>query len=190
MKRFVRCCVLWLLVLALPMQGFAASTMLLCGAGHHGAAQAAEGVHDHGSHMHMVRAVWERSAGFRGAQRVFCDMSSPKAGLAFGVYDDMRERLIEAGTSDWEIAFAHDAETDTQKATLFKAVRDGRTRVLLGPTAKMGIGTNVQIRLVALHHLDAPWRPCDFEQRQGNECQEVVTSRRNPATRSRHIRAT
>jgi hypothetical protein len=126
-----------------------------------------------------VLAVWKRSAGFRGAQLVFCDMSSPKAGLAFSVYDDVRERLIEAGIPEREIAFVHDAETDAQKATLFKAVRDGRTRVLLGSTAKMGIGTNVQTRLVALHHLDAPWRPCDVEQRegrilrQGNECEEV-----------------
>ena len=126
-----------------------------------------------------VLGVWQRSAGFRGAQLVFCDMSSPKAGLAFSVYDDVRERLIESSIPEREIAFVHDAETDAQKAALFKAVRDGRTRVLLGSTAKMGIGTNVQTRLVALHHLDAPWRPCDVEQRegrilrQGNECDEV-----------------
>jgi hypothetical protein len=87
--------------------------------------------------------------------------------------------LIEAGVPEKEIAFVHDAETDTQKATLFKAVREGRVRVLLGSTAKMGIGTNVQTRLCALHHLDAPWRPCDVEQRegrilrQGNECEDV-----------------
>lgn len=126
-----------------------------------------------------VMGVWHRTAEFRGAQLVFCDLSSPKGGKAFSVYDDLRERLIEAGIPEKEIAFIHDAETDAEKATLFKAVRDGRIRVLLGSTAKMGIGTNVQTRLVALHHLDAPWRPCDVEQRegrilrQGNECDEV-----------------
>ena len=106
-------------------------------------------------------------------------MSSPKGGKSFSVYDDLRERLIDAGIPEKEIAFVHDAETDVQKATLFKAVREGRVRVLLGSTAKMGVGTNVQTRLRALHHLDAPWRPCDVEQRegrilrQGNECEEV-----------------
>ncbi|MBI2749094.1 MAG: DEAD/DEAH box helicase [Burkholderiales bacterium] len=129
--------------------------------------------------LREVLAIRERSTAFRGAQLVFCDMSSPKAGHAFSVYDDLRARLIEAGIPEKEIAFVHDAETDTQKATLFKAVREGRVRVLLGSTAKMGIGTNVQTRLCALHHLDAPWRPCDVEQRegrilrQGNECEDV-----------------
>ena len=126
-----------------------------------------------------VTWVWQRSAGFRGTQLVFCDLSSPKGGKAFSVYEDLRARLIDVGIPDKEIAFIHDAETDAQKASLFKAVRDGRVRVLVGSTAKMGIGTNVQTRLVALHHLDAPWRPCDVEQRegrilrQGNECVEV-----------------
>jgi hypothetical protein len=129
--------------------------------------------------LREVLAVRERSTAFRGAQLVFCDMSSPKAGQAFSVYDDLRTRLIEAGIPEKEIAFVYDAETDTQKATLFKAVREGRVRVLLGSTAKMGIGTNVQTRLCALHHLDAPWRTCDVEQRegrilrQGNECEDV-----------------
>ncbi len=124
-------------------------------------------------------AIWQRTANFRGTQLLFCDLSSPKGGKGFSVYDDLRERLIEAGISEKDIAFVHDAETDVQKATLFKAVREGRVRVLLGSTAKMGIGTNVQTRLVALHHLDAPWRPCDVEQRegrilrQGNDCEEV-----------------
>ncbi|MBI5720668.1 MAG: DEAD/DEAH box helicase [Burkholderiales bacterium] len=126
-----------------------------------------------------VLAVWERTADFRGAQLVFCDLSSPKGGKAFSVYDDMKARLIEAGVPEREIAFIHDADTDAQKATLFKAVREGKVRVLFGSTAKMGIGTNVQTRLAALHHLDAPWRPCDVEQRdgrilrQGNECEDV-----------------
>ncbi|MDI1339530.1 DEAD/DEAH box helicase [Polaromonas sp.] len=123
--------------------------------------------------------IWRRTESFRGAQMVFCDLSSPKGDKGFSVYDDLRQRLIEAGLPAKEIAFVHDAETDVQKATLFKAVREGRVRVLLGSTAKMGVGTNVQTRLCALHHLDAPWRPCDVEQRegrilrQGNECEEV-----------------
>ncbi len=126
-----------------------------------------------------VWAIRERSADFRGAQLVFCDLSSPKGGKAFSVYDDMKARLIARGMPEREIAFIHDADTDAQKATLFKAVREGKVRVLFGSTAKMGIGTNVQTRLVALHHLDAPWRPCDVEQRegrivrQGNECEDV-----------------
>ncbi|MDP3653785.1 MAG: DEAD/DEAH box helicase family protein [Rhodoferax sp.] len=126
-----------------------------------------------------IHVIWQRTADFRGTQLVFCDLSSPKGGRGFSVYDDLWERLIEAGIPEKEIAFVHDAETDAQKATLFKAVREGRVRVLLGSTAKMGIGTNVQTLLVALHHLDAPWRPCDVEQRegrilrQGNECEEV-----------------
>jgi len=126
-----------------------------------------------------VTDIWRRSTAFRGAQMVFCDLSSPKGDKGFSVYDDLRQRLIEAGLPEKEIAFVHDADTDVQKATLFKAVRDGRIRVLLGSTAKMGVGTNVQTRLCALHHLDAPWRPCDVEQRegrilrQGNECEDV-----------------
>jgi len=114
-----------------------------------------------------VHAIWQRTMDFRGAQLVFCDLSSPKGGKAFSVYDDLRARLMAAGIPEKEIAFIHGAETDAQKAALFKAVREGRVRVLLGSTAKMGVGTNVQTRLVALHHLDAPWRPCDVEQREG-----------------------
>ena len=126
-----------------------------------------------------VLAVRQRTEAFRGAQLVFCDLSSPKEGKAFSVYDDLKQRLVDAAVPATEVAFVHDADTDAQKATLFKAVREGRVRVLLGSTAKMGIGTNVQTRLAALHHLDAPWRPCDVEQRegrilrQGNECQDV-----------------
>nr|WP_297383506.1 DEAD/DEAH box helicase [uncultured Roseateles sp.] len=126
-----------------------------------------------------VVGIWQRTGDFRGAQLVFCDLSSPKGGTTFSVYDDLRARLVDAGIPEKDIAFVHDAETDTQKAALFKAVRDGRVRVLLGSTAKMGVGTNVQTRLVALHHLDAPWRPCDVEQRegrilrQGNESEDV-----------------
>lgn len=87
-----------------------------------------------------VHAIWQRTTDFRGAQLVFCDLSSPKGGKSFSVYDDLRDRLIGAGIPEKEIAFVHDAETDVQKATLFKAVREGRVRVLLGSTAKMGVG--------------------------------------------------
>lgn len=130
-----------------------------------------------------VTEIWHRTASFRGTQLIFCDLSSPKQGKAFSVYDDMKARLIAEGIPEKEIAFIHDADTDTQKATLFKAVREGRIRALFGSTPKMGIGTNVQTRLCALHHLDAPWRPCDVEQRegrilrQGNECDSVVIIR-------------
>ncbi|MES2356608.1 MAG: DEAD/DEAH box helicase [Pseudomonadota bacterium] len=130
-----------------------------------------------------VTDIWRRTASFRGTQLVFCDLSSPKYGKAFSVYDDMKARLIAAGIPEKEIAFIHDADTDAQKATLFKAVREGRVRILFGSTPKMGVGTNVQTRLYALHHLDAPWRPCDVEQRegrilrQGNECDSVTVIR-------------
>jgi hypothetical protein len=126
-----------------------------------------------------VVEIWTRTASFRGTQIVFCDLSSPKGGKAFSVYDDLRARLEKAGIPEQEITFIHDADSDAQKAELFRAVREGKVRVLLGSTAKLGIGTNVQTRLCALHHLDAPWRPCDVEQRegrilrQGNTCEEV-----------------
>ncbi|HEY0847156.1 MAG TPA: DEAD/DEAH box helicase family protein [Noviherbaspirillum sp.] len=132
-----------------------------------------------GACVREVAGIWHRTASFRGTQIVFCDLSSPKGGKSFSVYDDLRGRLTAAGIPDQEIAFVHDADTDVRKASLFKAVREGRIRVLLGSTAKMGIGTNVQTRLYALHHLDAPWRPCDVEQRegrilrQGSTCDEV-----------------
>ncbi len=117
--------------------------------------------------LREILDIWRRTADTRGTQMVFCDLSSPKAGKRFSVYDDLRQCLIDAGIPEQEIAFVHDAATDVQKARLFKSVREGRVRVLLGSTAKMGVGTNVQTRLVALHHLDAPWRPCDVEQREG-----------------------
>jgi N12 class adenine-specific DNA methylase len=129
--------------------------------------------------LREILEIWRRTADTRGTQMVFCDLSSPKAGKRFSVYDDLRQCLIDAGIPEQEIAFVHDAATDVQKARLFKSVREGRVRVLLGSTAKMGVGTNVQTRLVALHHLDAPWRPCDVEQRegrilrQGNQNEEV-----------------
>jgi hypothetical protein len=109
---------------------------------------------------------------------VFCDLSSPKGGKSFSVYDDLRDRLIGAGIPEKEIAFIHDAETDVQKATLFKAVREGRVRVLLGSTAKMGVGTNVQTRLTALHHLDAPGVPATSSSARGASCARAMSARK------------
>jgi N12 class adenine-specific DNA methylase len=126
-----------------------------------------------------VVRVWRATEGFRGAQLVFCDASTPKAGAGFTVYGALREALIASGIPAEQVAFVHDADTDAQKARLFRQVREGRVRVVLGSTQKLGTGTNVQRRLAALHELDCPWRPCDVEQRegrilrQGNECEEV-----------------
>lgn len=116
---------------------------------------------------HKVHGIWVETAGFRGAQIVFCDLSTPQSDGRFSVYQDLRHKLVEMGVPGSEIAFIHDHESDSAKEELFKAVRDGRIRILLGSTGKMGVGTNVQTRLVALHHLDAPWRPADVEQREG-----------------------
>ena len=126
--------------------------------------------------------IWEQTIPQRSAQLVFCDLSTPKAGV-FNVYDDMKAKLIERGIPETEIAFIHEANTDARKTELFGKVRSGAVRVLMGSTAKMGAGTNVQKRLIALHHLDVPWRPSDIEQRegrilrQGNENKEVYVFR-------------
>jgi N12 class adenine-specific DNA methylase len=115
-----------------------------------------------------IHEIWLQSAPTRGAQLVFCDISTPKSnGQWFSVYDDVREKLVARGIPADQIAFVQDYNDDASKAMLFKSVREGRVRILLGSTAKMGEGTNVQTWLVALHHLDAPWRPADIEQREG-----------------------
>jgi hypothetical protein len=110
-----------------------------------------------------------QSALTKGAQLVFCDLSTPqsKNGQSFSVYDDVRDKLVACGIPEDQIAFVQDYNDDASKAMLFKSVREGRIRILFGSTAKMGERTNVQTRLVALHHLDAPWRPADIEQREG-----------------------
>jgi N12 class adenine-specific DNA methylase len=113
-----------------------------------------------------ILRIWKATEGERSAQLVFSDLSTPDPDR-FNVYHDVRAKLVKAGVPTAEIAFIHDAETDTAKKLLFDAVNAGRVRVLLGSTEKMGAGTNVQRRLVALHHLDAPWRPRDIEQREG-----------------------
>jgi len=118
--------------------------------------------------VEKIHQIWLDSAATKGAQLVFCDLSTPQPGNRwFSVYDDIRAKLIDRGIPATEIAFMQDASADASKATLFKSVREGKIRVLFGSTLKMGEGTNVQTRLVALHHLDAPWRPADIEQREG-----------------------
>ncbi len=114
-----------------------------------------------------VERVWRETADHRSAQLVFCDLSTPSGKHGFSVYDDMRAKLVRKGIPEGEIAFIQDFDSDAAKAALFRDVRNGRVRILFGSTAKMGSGTNVQQRLIALHHLDAPWRPADVEQREG-----------------------
>ena len=114
-----------------------------------------------------VLQVWRDTAEIKGTQLVFCDLSTPKNDGSFNAYDDIKQKLMAQGVPPEEIAYIHDAKTETQKAELFAKVRKGQVRVLLGSTAKMGAGTNVQTRLAALHHLDCPWRPADIEQREG-----------------------
>lgn len=114
-----------------------------------------------------VHGVWRDTGAFRGAQVVFCDMSTPQSDGRFSAYQDLRYKLVEMGVPGAEIAFIHDHESDSAKEELFKAVREGHIRIMLGSTSKMGVGTNIQTRLTALHHLDAPWRPADVEQREG-----------------------
>lgn len=114
-----------------------------------------------------VYRIWEEYADTKATQLVFCDLSTPKNDGTFNVYDDMREKLIARGILAGQIRFIHEATTDAQKKELFGKVRSGEVRVLLGSTPKMGAGTNVQDRLIAIHNLDCPWRPSDLEQRQG-----------------------
>jgi len=118
---------------------------------------AADNVHRH----------WVDGANKRLTQLVFCDLSTPKKDGSFNVYEDIQQKLIERGIPEDEIAFIHNAESEAKKKELFSQVRNGKIRVLIGSTYKMGSGTNVQDRLIALHHLDVPWRPSDLEQREG-----------------------
>lgn len=117
--------------------------------------------------MDNVYRIWEEHADAKATQLVFCDLSTPKNDGTFNVYDDMREKLIARGIPAEQICFIHEATTDAQKKELFGKVRSGEVRVLFGSTPKMGAGTNVQDRLIAIHNLDCPWRPSDLEQRQG-----------------------
>ena len=126
-----------------------------------------------------VFEIWQQTTDQLSTQMVFCDLSTPKGNGEFNIYDDLRDKLIAKGIPAEEIAYIHTANTEVQKKELFGKVRSGQIRVLLGSTQKMGAGTNVQRKLVALHHLDCPWRPSDLQQRegrivrQGNENGEV-----------------
>ena len=111
--------------------------------------------------------ISERTKEQKSAQLIFCDLSTPKGDGTFNVYDDIKNKLIEKGVPSEQIKFIHEANTEKRKAELFAKVRSGQVRFLLGSTAKMGAGTNVQDRLIALHHLDVPWRPSDIEQQEG-----------------------
>ena len=114
-----------------------------------------------------IYRIWEETADKKSAQLVFCDLSTPKNDGTFSVYNDIRKKLIERGIPESEVRFIHEADTDVKKKELFQKTRKGEFRVLLGSTQKMGAGTNVQDRLIALHDVDCPWRPSDLEQRAG-----------------------
>lgn len=124
-------------------------------------------------------SIWEETKEQLSTQLIFCDLSTPKSDGSFNVYDDIREKLVTKGIPKEEIVFIHEAGTETKKAELFAKVRSGQVRVLLGSTPKLGVGTNIQDRLIALHHLDCPWKPADLEQqegrilRQGNQNKKV-----------------
>lgn len=126
-----------------------------------------------------VFEIWRRTADQRSTQMIFCDLSTPKDDGTFSVYDDIHAKLLELGIPENEIAFIHNAKSEVQKKDLFGKVRSGQVRILLGSTQRMGAGTNCQQKLIALHHLDCPWRPSDLQQRegriirQGNENKEV-----------------
>lgn len=126
-----------------------------------------------------VFEIWQRTTDKRSTQMIFCDLSTPKDDGTFSVYDDIHAKLLELGIPENEIAFIHNAKSEVQKKDLFGKVRSGQVRILLGSTQRMGAGTNCQQKLIALHHLDCPWRPSDLQQRegriirQGNENPEV-----------------
>ncbi|QNK41552.1 SNF2-related protein [Caproicibacter fermentans] len=126
-----------------------------------------------------IHEIWKESESVQGTQMVFCDLSTPHYDGRFNVYDDMKSKLIQMGIPENQVAFIHDAHTEKQKEQLFADMRAGKVRILFGSTSRMGAGTNAQRKIVAIHHMDAPWRPGDLEQRngrafrQGNENDEV-----------------
>ena len=115
----------------------------------------------------QIESIWRDTSAARSAQLVFCDLSVPTGGRGFSVYEDMRNKLLARGVPAAEVQFIQDYDGDAAKLQLFRDVRAGKVRILFGSTQKMGTGANVQERLIALHHLDAPWRPADVEQREG-----------------------
>ena len=126
-----------------------------------------------------VFQIYSENTENKSTQLIFCDFSTPKSDGSFNLYDDIRDKLTAKGIPKNEIAFIHEAETDVKKKELFTKLRQGKVRILIGSTSKCGAGTNVQDKLIALHHLDCPWRPSDLEQRegriirQGNENKDV-----------------
>lgn len=136
---------------------------------------------DEGSKINLVVKhafqIWQDSAPVRGTQMIFLDMGTPTGGSRCDLYSDMRTKLVKLGVPSEEVAFIHEAGTDKAKEKLFESVRAGRVRILIGSTAKMGVGTNVQTRLVALHHIDGPWRPADVEQREGRIIRQGNTNK-------------
>ena len=124
-------------------------------------------------------SIWQETSDICATQLIFCDLSTPKGDGSFNVYDDVRDKLVAKGVPREEVAFIHEATTETKKAELFAKVRAGQVRILFGSTPKLGAGTNIQDRLIALHHLDCPWKPSDLEQqegrilRQGNQNKKV-----------------
>jgi N12 class adenine-specific DNA methylase/predicted RNA methylase len=131
-----------------------------------------------GACLKNVHRIWELTAGFKGTQLIFSDMGTP-TGKSLNLYEDMRKRLVAMGIPREQIAFIHEADSDSAKSVLFSRVRAGSIRVVIGSTSKLGTGTNVQTRLYAVHHLTTPWRPSDIEQRdgrierQGNTCEAI-----------------
>jgi len=129
--------------------------------------------------INNVFDIYTKNSDTKATQLIFCDFSTPKGDGSFNLYDDIRNKLVAMGVPKEEIAFIHDADTEIKKKELFSKVRKGQVRILLGSTAKCGAGTNIQDKLIALHHLDCPWRPSDLEQRegriirQGNDNKEV-----------------
>lgn len=123
-----------------------------------------------------VYDIWQKTAESRSTQMVFCDLSTPKSDGSFSVYNDLRDKLIAKGIPAEEIAFIHSADTEVKKLEMFKKVNSGQIRVIMGSTQKMGAGTNAQRLLIALHHLDCPWRPSDLQQREGRIIRQKNTN--------------
>lgn len=111
--------------------------------------------------------IYHKHDDTKATQLVFCDFSTPKNDGSFNLYDDIRNKLVKKGIPKEEVVFIHEADSETKKKELFSKIRKGQVRVLIGSTAKCGAGTNIQDKLIALHHLDCPWRPSDLEQREG-----------------------
>ena len=129
-----------------------------------------------------VLRIWEEGKEERLTQLLFCDLSTPKGDGQFNVYDDVKKKLLAVGVPETEVAFIHTADTEAKKKELFSKVRTGQVRILLGSTAKMGAGTNVQDRLVAVHHLDVGWKPSDMPSATGASSGRATGTRRCRST--------